>query len=92
MCKVSALFLYNGLNARGRESQCSITIRDSVKEERILEALTNLNFHYKGNIFKYIGDEYDLYLKEYKNIIHSLRLFLIIFLKNYPKIKLSLCI
>lgn len=43
-------------------SKNKIIIRDSVKEERILEALTNLNFQYKDNIFEYNGDEYDLYL------------------------------
>ena len=39
-----------------------IIIRDSNKEEQILESLTNLNFSYENNIFVFNGAEYDLYL------------------------------
>ncbi|WP_242982157.1 DEAD/DEAH box helicase [Clostridium sp. LS] len=39
-----------------------IIIRDSIREEKILETITNLNFSYKNNIFEFIGDEYALYL------------------------------
>lgn len=44
------------------ENKDKIIIRDSIKEESILEVLTNLNFYYKDSIFEYNGDEYDLYL------------------------------
>ena len=39
-----------------------IIIRDSNKEEQILETLTNLNFSYENNIFIFNAPEYDLYL------------------------------
>ena len=39
-----------------------IIIRDANKEESILEVLTNLNFSYENNIFRFSGDEYALYL------------------------------
>ena len=39
-----------------------IIIRDSNKEEQILETLTNLNFSYENNIFIFNAQEYDLYL------------------------------
>jgi len=39
-----------------------IIIRDTNKEEQILETLTNLNFSYENNIFVFNAQEYDLYL------------------------------
>lgn len=39
-----------------------IIIRDSNKEEKILESLTNLNFYYENNIFTFNAGEYELYL------------------------------
>jgi SNF2 family DNA or RNA helicase len=44
------------------ENKNKIIIRDTNKEEGILETLTNLNFSYENNIFGFNGDEYTLYL------------------------------
>ncbi|MDS0527764.1 DEAD/DEAH box helicase [Clostridium sp. SHJSY1] len=48
-----------------------IIIRDTNKEEKILDILTNLNFTYENNIFIFNGDEYALYLflsEKYKEL------------------------
>lgn len=39
------------------ENKNKIIIRDSIKEEKILEVITNLNFSYNNNIFEFNGDE-----------------------------------
>lgn len=44
------------------ENKNKIIIRDSIKEEKILEVITNLNFSYNNNIFEFNGDENALYL------------------------------
>ncbi|MDR3593410.1 DEAD/DEAH box helicase [Clostridium sp.] len=44
------------------ENKNKIIIRDTNKEEKILNILTDLNFSYGNNIFEFNGDEYVLYL------------------------------
>lgn len=44
------------------EDKDKIIIRDSIKEEKILESLANLNFSYNNGVFEFNGDEYALYL------------------------------